>query len=66
MGSDLCGSFVAFFLLSAGFFGPDVVARWNAAAFDPTQGVKSGVIYAGYSLAVMTILYCARHFTRSR
>ncbi|HWE46332.1 MAG TPA: hypothetical protein VG407_09925 [Caulobacteraceae bacterium] len=62
----LYGAFIVFFVWSAKTLGHDIAVRWQATT--PTSGaLTSGLIYAGYSLAIVpTVVYCARHFTRPR
>lgn len=62
----LYGAFALFFVVATTAFGPDIAARWHASHV--SQGAaSSGLLYAGYSMAVIpTILYCARHFVRQR
>ena len=61
----LYAAFVVFFVWSAMVLGPDIQSRWHAS--ESAHGaLSSGVLYAGYSMAVIpTILYCARHFQRT-
>lgn len=62
----LYGAFAVFFAVAATAFGPEILARWHASHVAP-GAVSSGLLYAGYSMAVIpTILYCARHFVRPR
>lgn len=62
----LYGAFAVFFVVAAATFGPDINAHWQASHIT-SAAVSSGLLYAGYSMAVVpTILYCARHFVRPR
>lgn len=60
----LYGAFAVFFVWAAIALGPDIEAHWRASVAS-SGAFTSGVLYAGYSMAVIpTMLYCARHFTR--
>jgi len=62
----LYGAFAVFFTWVALTLGADIKAHWQASQMTPGV-VTSGLLYAGYSMAVVpTILYCTRHFTRTR
>jgi len=62
----LYGAFTVFFVAATTTFGPEIAARWHASHITP-GAASSGLLYAGYSMAVIpTILYCARHFVRQR
>lgn len=62
----LYGAFAVFFVWTWAALGPDIRAHVAASRLGPAA-VSSGVIYAGYCLAVVpTVVWCARHFTRPR
>ncbi len=62
----LYGAFAIFFAWVVAVLGPDIETHWRASRVTPAV-FSSGLLYAGYSMAVVpTILYCARHFTRAR
>jgi uncharacterized membrane protein YkvI len=62
----LYGAFAIFFVWVATVLGPDIETHWRASRVT-SAALSSGLLYAGYSMAVVpTILYCARHFTGPR
>jgi len=62
----LYGAFAVFFVWAAIALGPDIEAHWRASVAS-SGAFTSGVLYAGYSMAVIpTMLYCARHFPTLR
>jgi uncharacterized membrane protein YkvI len=62
----LYAAFAVFFVWSALVLGPDILHRWDASRLS-AGAFAGGLTYAGYNMAVIpTILYCARHFDRTR